>query len=227
MKKIGLLAVFSALVFTLGSCGGGNKGQADVYQADEAIQVADNPYRDSTLYGLCANGSAMNTLQLVTDLGDTVTLDVSKANEEGKVFGAYAVGDRMAVLVNKDSTVANLVVNESALLGNWVMPNPLDGSDEVGISLKEGGIAESIQQSSIVYKTWRIFNGFVEIQLYREDGTDMEENHLCQLVKLTPDSLVYRDISDENDLYEYSRQIIRNEKEIIKLEESSYDDFLW
>ena len=228
MKKLELLVVMFALLLTMGSCGGGQKGQGNkAYVADEVSPVDDNPYRDSTLYGLCANGSAMNTLQLITDLGDTVTLSIAKAKEEGKVFGAYAVGDRMAVLVNKDTTMATLVVNESALLGNWVMPNPLDGSDEVGIRLKEGGIAESIAQSSIEYKTWRMFNGFLEISLERDDGTEMAEEHLCQIIRLTADSLVYKDVSDENDLYEYSRQVIRNEKEIIKLEESSFEDYLW
>lgn len=108
----------------------------------------------------------------------------------------------MAVLLNDDKTVAQLVINETTLLGNWVMPNPLDGSSFVGISLKDGGIAESIDQSTIVYKTWRIVNGRIEIQSVREGGGDEEEINVYDIVKLDADSLVYK---NEEDLFEYGR----------------------
>jgi hypothetical protein len=91
---------------------------------------------DQTLYGLCTDGSAMNTLQLLTDNGDTISLSLTAALEAGQVFGGYQVGDRMAVLTNPAKTEATLVINESTLLGDWVMPNPIDGSSEVGIRLK-------------------------------------------------------------------------------------------
>jgi hypothetical protein len=96
-----------------------------------------------------------------------------------------------------------MVVNQAALLGNWVMPNPIDGSDEVGITIKEGGIAESIEQSSIIYKTWKLTRGKLEIVLVREGGTEEEETYLYDIVKVTPDSLVFK---DADDTYEYSRQ---------------------
>ena len=96
-----------------------------------------------------------------------------------------------------------MVVNQAALLGNWVMPNPIDGSDEVGISIKEGGIAESIEQSVIIYKTWKLTRGKLEIVSVREGGTEEEETNLYDIIKLTPDSLVYK---DAEDTFEYSRQ---------------------
>lgn len=144
----------------------------------------------------------MNTLQMITDSGDTLSLSITDAKENGKVLGGYACGDRMAVLLNDDKTVAQLVINETTLLGNWVMPNPLDGSSFVGISLKDGGIAESIDQSTIVYKTWRIVNGRIEIQSVREGGGDEEEINVYDIVKLDADSLVYK---NEEDLFEYGR----------------------
>ena len=144
----------------------------------------------------------MNTLQMITDSGDTLSLSITDAKENGKVLGGYACGARIAVLLNDDKTVAQLVINETTLLGNWVMPNPLDGSSFVGISLKDGGIAESIDQSTIVYKTWRIVNGRIEIQSVREGGGDEEEINVYDIVKLDADSLVYK---NEEDLFEYGR----------------------
>ena len=88
------------------------------------------------------------------------------------------------------------------------MPNPIDGSSEVGIRIKEGGIAESIDQSSIIYKTWKIFNGKLEILSQRDGGGDEEELNLYELVKLGPDSLVYKTMNkprEEMETFEYSR----------------------
>ena len=228
MKKIELFVVWATMVLLFGACGGGNKQQVDYSEFDgrEEGPTVD-PYRDTTIYGICGSGSAMNTLQMITDNGDTITVSTMQAHEAERVFGGYAVGDRLAVLVNKDSTVATMVLNESVLLGDWVMPNPIDGSDEIGISIKEGGIADGIKQSSIIYKSWRIFNGRLEIDLEREGGIDIEEHQSCQILYLSNDSLVYKDMAEDGDLYQYNRQRIVHEKEIIKLEESNYDDFLW
>lgn len=88
-------------------------------------------------------------------------------------------------------------------LGNWVMPNPIDGSDEVGICIKEGGIAESIAQSNITYKTWRLTRGKLEIVLVRIGGSEEDETNIYDIVKLGPDSLVYKDVEET---FEYSRQ---------------------
>ncbi|MGN1262713.1 MAG: lipocalin family protein [Prevotella sp.] len=159
--------------------------------------------QNKTVFGLCGEGSAMNTLQLLTDSGDTLSLDLSTAKENNNIFGGYECGDKMAVLLTNDRSSAELVINETTLLGNWVMPNPLDGSSTVGISLKDGGIAESIDQSTIIYKTWKIVDGSLEIQGVREGGGDIEETNVYKIVKLDADSLIYK---NEEDLFEYSRR---------------------
>ena len=100
-------------------------------------------------------------------------------------------------------TKAELIINENSLLGNWVMLNPLDGSSYVGIRIKDGGIAESIEQSTIIYKTWRIVDGKLEITLVREGGGDMEEINVYDITKLDSDSLIYE---DSEDFFDYIRQ---------------------
>ncbi len=182
----------------MGSCGG--KTEKVPFDNGDSANVAN---ADPTIYGICGDASAMNTLQIITDMGDTLSLDISEAQENNMVFGGMKVGDRMAVLPNDDKTSAQLVVNQASLLGDWVMPNPLDGSSEVGISIKEGGIAESIDQSSIIYKTWRLTRGKLEIVLIREGGSEEDETYLYDIVKLAPDSLIYK---DAEETFEYSRQ---------------------
>jgi hypothetical protein len=139
------------------------------------------------------------------------------------VFGGLQVGDRMAVMPNYTMSEASIVINQSALLGNWVMPNPIDGSDEVGISIKEGGVAESIDQGSIIYRTWRLVKGHLEIVLVRDGANDVEELNIYDLVKLTADSLIYK---DAEETFEYSRQKPKETYgEEVTLEDDSFDDF--
>jgi hypothetical protein len=207
MKKVlffGLLTV--CFVMTMASCGGGGQQQASAEEEEDSTTYAIPT--DQTLYGICGEGTAMNTLQLLRDNGDTLNLSLTNAIEAGQVFGGMQVGDRMAVMANPAKTEATIVINQNALLGDWVMPNPIDGSSEVGIRIKEGGIAESIDQSSIIYKTWKIYNGRLEILSQRDGGGDEEELNLYELVKLGNDSLVYKTINkprEEMETFEYSR----------------------
>jgi hypothetical protein len=208
MKKITFFGMMAAVALMVSSCfGGGNNQQQQVEEEEDSTAVGYVPL-DQTIYGLCGNGTAMNTLQLLTDNGDTLNLDLTAAQENGQVFGGLQVGDRMAVLANKDKSEAVLVINQNTLLGDWVMPNPIDGSSEVGIRIKEGGIAESIDQSSIIYKTWKIFNGKLEILSQRDGGGNLEEVNLYEIQLLGADSLVYKTSGVEKqdeETFEYSR----------------------
>lgn len=222
-----LLSLFATVVILImAGCGGNKKQVAAPNDVNEEVKVWLS--EDSTVYGLCGDGSAMNTLQLITDTGDTLNLSVAEAKDQNHVLGGYNVGDRMAVLTDRNRTMATLVINESALLGNWVMPNPIDGSDETGISIREGGVAESIDQTSITFRTWRITNGLLELVFVREGGADEEETNLYEILNLGNDSLVYKTVGkprEEEETFEYKRQQIHEKKEVIKLEESSFDDF--
>ena len=218
MKKTLFFVAVAIVMITIIACGG--KSHTVPIHNGDSLAIAN---ADPTVYGVCGVETTMNELQLVTDNGDTLMLDLSAAIENGKFFGGLQVGDRMAVVPNADRTAAVMAINQSTLMGNWVMPNPLDGSDEVGIRIKEGGIAESIDQTSIDYRTWRLVRGQLEVVLVREDGGEEEEICLYDIIKLGPDSLVFK---DADDTYEYSRQRPKEEYgKDVKLEESSLDDF--
>lgn len=218
MKKLGVFAIIACALLMMGSCG--NKSEKVPFDNGDSSAVAN---ADPTIYGVCGEATSMNTLQLITDMGDTLSIDMSIAQENGHVYGGVQPGDRMAVLANKERTEAEMVINQATLLGNWVMPNPLDGSDEVGISLKEGGIAESIDQGSIIYKTWRLSRGKLEVVQVREGGSEEEETYYYDIVKLGADSLVYK---DGDELYEYSRQKPKEEQHVIELEDADKEFFM-
>jgi len=219
MKKLAFFSIMTCAVLAIASCGG--KTEKVPFDSGDSAEVAN---ADPTIYGICGEGTAMNTLQLITDMGDTLSIDISDAQESGQVFGGMAVGDRMAVLPAGDNTTAKMVINQATLMGNWVMPNPLDGSDEVGIRIKEGGIAESIEQSTIIYKTWRLTRGKLEIVLVREGGSEEDEIYLYDIVKLGADSLVYK---DAEETFEYSRQKPKEEYgKDVKLEDSQNEFFM-
>ena len=207
MKKSVFLGVFVAGVLLFGSCGG-NKQQQYVEEDDNSTSMEDKEVRDHTIYGICAAGTTMNTLQMITDSGDTLKLNISRANETGKVFGGLQTSDRLAVVPDSSGRMALQVINLNTLMGDWVMPDPIDGSAEVGIRIKEGGIAESIEQSVIMYRTWKIVNGDLEIQLVREGGGDEQEDNRYELLILGPDTLAYRTLGrarDETETFEYNR----------------------
>jgi len=219
MKKISIvLTMIACVVMAMSSCGG--KTQKVPFDNGDSTDLS--ALQDPTIYGTCGEETAMNTLQIVTDLGDTVQIDITYARDNNQVFGSLQSGDRLAVVPNQKKTEALVVINQTALLGNWVMPNPLDGSDEVGFRIKEGGIVEGIEQSSLTYKTWRLLRGKLELVSIREGGGEEEEAVVYDFVKLSPDSLV---IKDSEDTYEYGRQQLKKPDSDIKLEEASADDY--
>ena len=228
MKKTELFGMMVAGVMTLGSCGGGGNANQNVAEADSSdVEIL---VRDKTIYGLCGDGSAMNTLELITDSGDTLTLSLTNAQEAGQVFGGLEVSDRMAVLANDDKTEATLVINLNTLLGDWVMPDPIDGSSEVGIRFKDGGIAESIDQSVIIYRTWKIVNGKLEIASIRDGGAEEEEVNLYDILILGADTLAYKTIGklrDEEETFKYSRWKEKKKADLHGLQlEDAEDEFM-
>lgn len=228
MRKISFFGLAAAVAVTMSSCFGGGKAPQQVVE-EKKDSVADYIPRDQTIYGLCGNGTAMNTLQLLTDNGDTLTMSIVAAQENNQVFGGLQAGDRLAVLPNKDKTEAVLVINQNTLLGDWVMPDPIDGSAEVGIRIKEGGIAESIEMTNILYRTWKIVNGKLEILSVREGGGDQEELNLYEILTLGPDTLSYKTIdkaSDEEETFEYTRYKDNKKTDLRGLQlEDTQDEF--
>lgn len=229
MRKSLFIGMMVAGIMMLGSCGGGSRPQQSMVYEEDSTDIEDVVPRDKTIYGLCGPATAMNTLEVLTDSGDTLHLSITTAQEAGQVFGGLQSGDRLAIMANADKTVATKVINLNTLLGDWVMPDPLDGSAEVGIRIKEGGIAESIEMTNIYYRTWKIFNGNLEIQAVREGGGDEEEINLYEILVLGSDTLAYKTIGrlrDEEETFEYNRWKPKPQIDLRGLElEETLDEF--
>lgn len=197
--------IFSAAIVGLIMAACGEKKQSDNSSTMEDNQWAERAElqrRDSTIYGVCGEKSTEHTLQLISDNGDTLSLSLLDAEENHKVFGDHTFGDRMAVLTNEAKNKATWMINLNELMGDWVTPNPLDGSSVMGFSIRDGGILEGINQGVVIYKTWRVVNGKLELNSIREGGGDFEEIELYTLLYLSADSLSYR---NSEQVFEYNR----------------------
>lgn len=212
---------------TMMACGGKKAASVEAnYEYEEWDDVEIDPNRDSTVYGICTMvPSEAHMMNMLTDNGDTLRLNVRDAMESGKVLGLLQVGDRLAVLMNKRRTKATMIVDHTTLMGDWVMPNPLDGSSTMGICIKDGGVAETINMPSIIYKSWRLINGDLEIVSQRDDGGNMEETVRYQILHLSKDSLT---LKSAEDVLDYTRPLPEDDYSDlgIELEEGSFNDFV-
>lgn len=211
----------AAVVLSIGGCGNKQQQNYDDYRDTTEVDVIDKP----TIYGVAANTTTGDTLKLVTDNGDTLVIDITKAHKDMKVIGKIQQGDRMVVVSDPNKKYGEIVINQNMLLGDWIMPDPIDGGTDVGISIKEGGVAESIEMTNITYRTWKIVDGQLEIISIREGGGQEEEVNYYDITKLTADSLSYK---NDEDSYEYSRYKPRDEYGVdIELEQSSLEEFVY
>ena len=146
-KSIISTAVFGCLAL-LSSCNGGKTDKSEPQRDTLNAGIAD-----STVYGKCGVGTMMNTLELVTDDGKTLTFTIDE--EKGSdVQGGMMSGDRMAVTYYKtaDENIAHKVINLTTLQGRWTS---LDKNFTIN---EDGSIESNIQAESKPYTAWTICN---------------------------------------------------------------------
>lgn len=117
--------------------------------------VSDSTEVDTTVYGTCGEGTAMHTLELITDKGDTLTYTLEGTDTCSNVQGGLFVGDRLAVIAGPkcdEGVFARKVINLTSLLGKWTS---IDKSFEI----REGGIVEGGAKEPKPYTEWKILNG--------------------------------------------------------------------
>ena len=173
----------------IASCNGNNKKANDT----DATTTTDAT-ADSTLYGICGEGTAMHTLQLITLTGDTLNLSLLPDDAEdpdadaATVNGGLMCGDHLAVLATTtaDGPVATKVINLTSLMGRWT-------SISRNFVIEEGGVVTSdVKAETHPYTSWKIYNG--QLLLGRDT---------FNIVTLGPDSLA---IENHNGIYLYKRQ---------------------
>lgn len=151
MKKLSfLLLTIAFLAFSFSACN--NKQQRNTPK-EETDEETSTP--DSTVYGVCGENTAMHTLELITDAGDTLQY-VFGEGDDNPVMGGLLAGDRLAVVpgpeVDGDKT-AKKIINLTTLTGKWTS---LDKNFEI----EEGGVVEShVEAEKNPWTSWKILNG--------------------------------------------------------------------
>lgn len=142
------------LMVTFIAVGCGNKKSAPMQQP--IVTAEEETTTDSTVYGVCGDGTAMHTLQVITDSGDTIDYMLNADGElVSDVQGGKMVGDRVAVIGTtlNSELVAKKVINLTTLLGKWMS---LDKKFEI----QEGGMVHSfLEAESHPWTAWKIVNG--------------------------------------------------------------------
>ncbi len=156
-------------------------------QNDIPVEAPSETVADTTIYGKCGDETAMHTLELITDNGDTLRYMLETQDTCSNVQGGLFVGDRLAVIAEKipgDEPFAKKVINLTSLLGKWTS---LDRNFEIC----EGGAVNSSIKEPRPYTEWKILNG----QLILSADT-------FDVYSLGSDSLY---LENKNGIYGYKR----------------------
>lgn len=148
----GLLAMVVAVIAMVG-CKDGKNPQNPTAADTVAVEQGE---ADSTVYGVCGEATSMNSLELITDAGDTIQYMLLDGDDSmADMQGGLMVGDRLAVLgqEREGESYARQVINLTTLLGKW---SSLDKNFEI----LEGGVVKSrVKAESAPWTSWRICNG--------------------------------------------------------------------
>ena len=118
MRKVFLFIAVCLAFSSLVGCDGKKKTDGD----NAPTLVDSNAAADSTLYGICGEGTSMSVLELITDKGDTLSLLLEGADTCSNVQGGLLAGDHLAVISCKTADgelFAKSVLNITSLMGKW------------------------------------------------------------------------------------------------------------
>ena len=168
MRKLTIALAFMAMMpWCLTGCQ--NKG-GKANGEDSMLVDAGDTVADSTVYGVCGEGTAMHTVELISDAGDTVTYVIDEDSEGRQdVQGGLLVGDRLAIIDGGDrdgDRVARKVINLTTLQGKWTS---LDKNFEI----MEGCLVKSnVSAEAHPWTSWKILNGQL---LLNRDTFDIDQ----------------------------------------------------
>lgn len=139
-------------------------GAAGLFAATSCVNTTSTKAstQNDTIVGYVADGTSMHNLQLaysIANPGDTINLALTDST---KVDASMVVGNIVKVVLNADSTAALSVENNdkaftdfyTGVIGDWTMPDPIDKTKKMGITLGVNGAAGSINMASLQYKHW-------------------------------------------------------------------------
>ena len=186
MRKIVFVAIAFLALVAAQSCQ--NKKTAPVIGIADSTAVDEDQEPDSTLYGVCGEGTGMHSLQFIADSGDTLTVLIPD-DDPAAVQGGLLCGDRLAVIADKTADgdlLAKKVINLTSLLGKWT-------SIDKNFDIVEGGeVVNNVKAETNPWTTWKIVNGKL---LLNKDTFAIDV--------LGPDSLL---LENNQGIYAFKRQ---------------------
>lgn len=154
---------------------------------------------DTAFYGHLGEGTGMSCLELVTENGDTLVLNKTdeQTGDLGRILGEIAnYTDRYAVTTRNDRQSVLIALNVSQLVQrDWTS----DADSLQGFRLDEDGKAHATAGGKQTDKLWNLYN--CQLVLQGEDGSGKaatQRQDTLDILELTPDSLVLRDIHTRN-----------------------------
>lgn len=184
MKKLVYIAIALVVMFAANSCK--EKKVTSVISTNDSVEVEE--MNDSTIYGVCGEGTSMHSLELCSDEGDTLSVFIDDV-DPSIVQGGLMAGDRIALLAYKaqdGEMVARKVINLTSLLGKWI-------SLDKNFDLLEGGVVKNnVKAETNPWTSWKILNGKL---LLNKDTFDIDN--------LGPDSLL---LENHQGIFVFKRQ---------------------
>ncbi len=145
---------------------------------------------DSTIYGVCGEGTSMHNLELISDDGDTLSVFIDDENPD-VVQGGLLAGDRIALIGYKaedGEMMAQKIINLTSLLGKWTS---LDKNFDI---LEGGEVKNNVKAETNPWTSWKILNGKL---LLNKDTFAID--------KLGSDSLM---LENTQGIFVFKRQVV-------------------
>ena len=165
MRRCYLCFALLSLMFLISACR--DKPQRNNNKLESSEQTTT---QDSTLYGVCGEGTMMHSLQLITDGGDTIVFALPDSDDGAQtVVGGLLAGDRLAVVEGQPvdgEKCARKVINLTTLQGKWTS---IDKNFEI---LEGGEVSSDVEAEKNSWTTWKILNGKL---LLNRDTFDIDE----------------------------------------------------
>ena len=144
MKKLIVVALpLLVAAFLIAGCKDKNKNNVGdgIDSTDVELMVSD-----STVYGVCGENTAMHSLELITDAGDTLHFVLNEdENGDVNVLGGLLAGDRLAVVEGPEV--------DGEKLAKWTS---LDKNFEIQ---DDGTVRSTVQAEKNPWTSWKIVNG--------------------------------------------------------------------
>lgn len=158
-KSSHILTVFSCMILAIASCiaSCGNKDS----KADASATISSQRLKgDKTVYGLACDGCTDSVVVLLPEDGsDPVNYNIIAAKRAGRVLGKLQIGDRIGVVLNeRDSTVADIVVDIDKLQGIWcyiVMPTLREAQSLSGSQAKQ--MSDSLRETFFIPREYGFY----------------------------------------------------------------------